>query len=123
MRKTILVLCVCCMVLLLCSCKTPGDTWRDQVNAIEAGMSYDELVALMGEPDADIASGGVTLMYILSDTYVALVSMKKQYSQEDGVTLCVAVEPALMTFEEFKEMEGCYPNDPTAWWADNWVVD
>ena len=117
MRKTILVLCVCCMVLLLCSCKTPDDPWRDQVNAIEAGMTSSELVALMGEPDANIGSGAVNYLYILSDEYVTVVGMYKNYDLEGG-PLCVALKPRLWTYEEFKETFKYYPDDPNAWWND-----
>ena len=76
----------------------------------EAGMTYEELITLMGEPDANIGSGAVILMYILPDEHVTVIGMHKDYTQQ-GNPLAVVVKPVILTYDEFYEHFRYYPND------------
>lgn len=115
MKKYIVMVCVCFIVLSLCSCKSSNPAWGEKVDSIDAGMTYDELIAIMGEPDANIGSGAQILMYILPDEHVTVIHIGRDYAQE-GYPLAVLVKPVVITYDEFKERFQYYPDDPKAWW-------
>ena len=117
MKRLVLMVRVCLMVLSLYSCKSSDAAWVDKVNTLEVGMTYEELVAIMGEPDADVTSGPATAMYILSDSHVIVLYLARDYTRDDDA-LCVVTEPEPITFDQFKEAYGYYPDDPNAWWND-----
>ena len=112
MKKTVLLLLCLLLLLPLCGCNQNDELdWREKVDSIEAGMTYEELIALMGEPDADIGSGAVIHMYVLPDQHVIVISMHTDYTQE-GAPLAVGVKPVVQTYDEFFEHHKYYPNDP-----------
>lgn len=111
------MVCVCLMVLSLPSCKSSRPAWTEKVESIEVGMTYVELVALMGEPEANIGRGMVNFLYILSAEHVTVISMQNDYAQEGG-PLAVAVKPVVWTYDEFYEHFKYYPDDPDAWWRE-----
>ena len=113
MKRTVAV--ILCMILLLplLGCELQRErSWQEKVDSIEAGMTHS---ALMGEPDANIGSGGVRDMYILPDEHVLVVSIQTDYSR-DVPTEIVGKTPVVETYDEFKERFRYYPDDPNAWW-------
>ena len=115
MKKVISMLCVCFMVLSMYSCKSSNSAWMADVKSIKEGMTHYELIALMGEPDANLGSGGVMYMYILPDEHVLVVSIRTDYTR-DPPTDIVGKTPVVETYDEFKERFKYYPDDPDAWW-------
>ena len=116
MKKTVLLLLCLLLLLPLYGCNQNDELdWRKKVDSIEVGMTYEELIALMGEPDAYIGSGAVILMYILPDEHVMVVSIQTDYTR-DVPTEIVGKTPVVETYDEFKERHKYYPDDPDAWW-------
>jgi hypothetical protein len=115
MKKVVLMVCICLIALPLCSCKSSNPAWAEKVDSIDAGMTYDELIEIMGEPDAHIGMGPETLMYILPDQHVTVICIRRDYTRED-YPLTVSVKPTVLTYDEFKEKFQYYPDDPDAWW-------
>jgi len=116
MKKIILLLLCVLLLLPLVGCeKNDEPEWKKKVDSIEAGMTHSELIALMGEPDANLGSGGVMYMYILPDEHVLVVSIQTDYTR-DVPTEIVGKTPVVETYDEFKERFKHYPDDPNAWW-------
>ena len=116
MKKTFLLLLCVLLLLPLVGCeKNDEPEWKKKVDSIEAGMSYEELVALMGEPDADIGSGSTIFVYILPEKQVIAVGMVKDFTQQP-TRLIVRATPVVQTYDQFKECYQYYPDDPNAWW-------
>lgn len=116
MKKTVLLLLCVLLLLPLYGCdKNDELDWRKKVDSIEAGMTYEELITLMGEPDANIGSGAVILMYILPDEHVTVVSIQTDYTRDVHREI-VGKKPVVETYDEFKERHKYYPDDPDAWW-------
>lgn len=116
MKKTIVaIVIIFVLVISLCGYGYFNPTWEEKVDSIEIGMTYEELVSLMGKPDANIGSGAELLMYILPDEHVIVVSIAKDYTQE-GHPMVVGKKPVVQTYDEFKEYHQYRPDDPNAWW-------
>jgi len=116
MKKIILLLLCVLLLLPLVGCdKNDEPEWKKKVDSIEVGTTYEELISLMGEPNANVGSGAELLMYILPDEHVTVVCIALDYAQND-YPLTVAVKPVVQTYDEFKEHYQYYPDDPNAWW-------
>jgi len=106
------VLCAVFTMMAICGCQSSQVAYEDFLADIEIGMPADEVTAILGEADADIASGTVILMYILSDTHLALVSM----GMTDGPNGDLPVEwrcthKVVVTYDQFREHYGRDPQD------------
>ena len=111
MKKTVLLLLCVLLLLPLVGCeKNDEPEWKKKVDSIEAGMTYEELITLMGEPDAEIGSGAVIYMYVLPDEHVITVSLHTDYSRDVPATV-VGLKPVVLTYEEFFAYQKYYPND------------
>ena len=103
-RLVCLLVCVVMIVLSVSGCRAAQ------------GMTRGEVVDMLGEPYADLGSGIVYDLFILSDEYVATVAYYVDYVDDDRVW-CVSGAD-IHTYERFKELWGNYPDDPTAWWNE-----
>ena len=113
MKKSVLLLLCVLLLLPLYGCKAD---WRKKVDSIEAGMTYQEMVDLMGEP-TDLHTDEPYYMYILPDEQVPVVCFT--HGRVDGKNATVvAVKPFVATYERFKELFDYYPDDPEAPWND-----
>jgi hypothetical protein len=113
MKKAVAFLLCIVLLLPLVGCNTRYAEREKKLNYITVGMSFDEVVSLMGEPDADIGSGVYIPMYILSEQRVAVFYYMSKPANGPWV---VEEKPTVMTFEAFREKYGYYPNDLRAWW-------
>ena len=113
MKKVLLLLLCVLHLILLPGCNTRYAQREEKLNSVTVGMSFDEVVSIMGEPDADIGSGVYIPIYILSKQRVAIFYYMSKPVNGPWV---VEENPTVMTFEAFKEKYGYYPNDLRAWW-------
>lgn len=117
MKKFICLLLICLMTLFFCSCKPSKPSWQEKVDMIEKDMPCWELFALMGGEGTDLHTNEPYLMYILSEEHILVVCLTKG-RVDNKVVDVVAVEPVVVTYEEFKEWFGYYPDDAEAPWND-----
>ncbi|MBE6978014.1 MAG: hypothetical protein E7438_05170 [Ruminococcaceae bacterium] len=98
------------MTFLISGCDLTQVDREKAAQSIEVGMTRGEVHEILGEPDADLGSGIIIDMFILSDEHVATVG----YETVDGTW--TACHVAVLSFDAFKEELGNYPDDPNAWW-------
>ena len=110
MKKFICLLLICLLTLFFCSCKPSTPSWQEKVDMIEEGMTYKEVIELMGGPGTNLHTNEPYFMYILPDKQVLVICL----SNNDEVM----VKPFVATYERFKELFDYYPDDPEAPWND-----
>ena len=114
LKKAIcLVLCATFMIAN-CGCRYSQAVYEKFLDDIEIGMTVNEVIAILGEPAADIGSGTVILLYIISDTHVAIVS----FLLWDGPNGDLPVDmrcsrKSVITHDQFCEFYGCDPRSYT----------
>jgi hypothetical protein len=116
MKKVCLFLLSVMLLLALFGCGNNKDPeWKKNVDSIKVGMTFDDVVAVLGKPNANIGSTNALFMYILPDEHVALIAMNRDNSKE-GTPLVVNEKPEVYTYEAFKAVYEYTPDDPQAWW-------
>ena len=113
-RMVSLLVCVVIIVLSVSGCRAAQANSLSIAQSITPGMTRGEVFDMLGEPYADLGSGIVYDLYILSDEYVATVAYEVDYVDDDRVWCVCGAD--IHTYERFKELWGNYPDDPTAWW-------
>ena len=116
-RALLLLLCAVLLLPLLGCQKDDRPEWQKKVDSIEEGMPYREMIAIMGEDGTDLHTNEPYVMYILSDEHILVVCLTSGWVDNKVVDV-VAVEPVVVTYEEFKEWFDYYPEDPEAPWND-----
>ena len=111
-KRICLVLCAAFTMMTICGCQSSQAAYEDFLDDIEIGMTVNEVIAILGEPTADIASGTVILMYILSDTHVALVSFLSWDGPNGDLPVDMrCTRTSVITYNQFRESYGCDPRD------------
>jgi hypothetical protein len=118
MKKTILLLLCVLLLLSLYGCdKNDEPEWKKKVDMIEEGMPFKEVIEFMGGAGTDLHTNEPYAMYILSDEHILVICLTSGWVDNKVVDV-VAVEPVVVTYEEFKEWFDYYPDDPEAPWND-----
>ena len=83
--KRIICILIACLICMVClgGCKEKADpSLLEKTKEVEAGMTYDEVVSLLGEPNADIGYGAIIYEWIIDDDTTFKVFFKKDIETE-----------------------------------------
>lgn len=107
-----IILCFILVLSALSGCQSSQGLCDDFLEKIEADMTIYEVHEILGEPAADIGSGTVIDLYIVSDTHVAVVCyVMKNHSNGEGPNVFRVTYTYIQTYDEFRENFGRNPED------------
>jgi hypothetical protein len=82
------------IILLIISCSVKSLPSLSDFSFIDIGMSYDDIVERVGEPDRDVGSGVYLFVYDLNDggeimlSFISLESLQAVYHYEQQTEDC-----------------------------------
>lgn len=115
-RKMIyLVLCTVFTMMAVCGCQASQASQanhEDFLADIETFMSIEEVHEILGEPAADLGSGTVIDLYIISDTHVAIIGYALHTGPNNDLPerfRCIS--KGVVTYDQFRESYGASPQE------------